>query len=117
MFDFRFINEKITGIGGQSVMATKVGKKKVLFVQGNRKVTERIISPVKYCPNIKERLISITSEMTNEGAKLSSNDCDNISLSYVNGDEIIFDCRTKTKAKWIPSVDVVSTADEIKNGI
>ena len=78
-------------------MATKVGKKKVLFVQANVKVTERIISPLKYCPNIKGRIISITGEMTNEGSQLPSNDCDNIILSYPNGYEIIFDCCTKTR--------------------
>ncbi len=91
MFDFRFINEKITGIGGQSLMDKNVGMKKVLFIQANGKVTERIISPVKYCPKIKKRRISITSEMTNEDAKLSSDHCENIILSYPNGDEITFD--------------------------
>ncbi len=53
MFDFRFISDKITGIGGHSVTATKVGKKKVLFVQSNRNMTEQIISPTKYCQNEK----------------------------------------------------------------
>ncbi len=38
MFDFRFTNEKITGIGDQVVTTTKVGNKKVLFVQANGKV-------------------------------------------------------------------------------
>ena len=95
MVDFRFVNEKIIEIGGQYVMATEVGKKKVLFIQANGKVPERIISPVKYCPNIKGRFVSITSKMANEGAKLSSDDNENIILSYLNGDEIIFDLRTK----------------------
>ncbi len=51
--------------------------------------------------------------MTNEGAKLSSDDHDNIILSYPNGDEIIFDCCTKSNTWWVPSIDVVSNADEI----
>ncbi len=52
--------------------------------------------------------------MTNEGAKLSSNDCDNKILSYLNGDEIIFDRLTKTNTGWVPSIYVVSNADEIE---
>ncbi len=70
MFDFRFINEKMTGIGGHSVTTMKVGKK-VFFVQANGNITERIISPVKCCSNSKTRHISITIEMTMEVSKLS----------------------------------------------
>ena len=47
--------------------------------------------------------------MTNEGAKLSSNDHDNNILSYLNDDEIIFDRRTKTNTGWVPSVDAMGT--------
>ena len=82
MFDFRFIIEKITGIGGQFEIATKVEMKKVLFVQANGKVTDQISSPVKYCSNAKTRFLSITSKMKIKGAKLTSNEQDNIILNY-----------------------------------
>ena len=71
--------------------ATKVGKKKVLLIHINSKVAEPIISPVKYCPNAKTRLIFITSDISKRGTKLSSNDQDNIYLTYSNGNKTIFD--------------------------
>ncbi len=93
--------------------ATKVGNNKVIFVQANGKVAERIVNLAKYCPNEKTRLISIMSEMPMEAEMLSSDEQDNIILTYPNGDEIIFDCCTKSSSGWVPSVDVVSNADEI----
>ncbi len=51
--------------------------------------------------------------MTMEGAKFSRNKQDNIILKYPNGDEIIFDRHTKSNSEWVPSVYVVSNADEI----
>ncbi len=113
MFDFRYGNEKVTGIVGQIVTATKMGKKKVLFIQVNDKVTECIIIQVKYCPNIKARLISITSKISKEGVKLSSDDQENIILTYPNGNEMIFDHCTKFSSGWVPSIDVVTNTDKI----
>ncbi len=52
--------------------------------------------------------------MTNEDAKLSSDDCDTIILSHPKGDDITFDCRTKTRTGWVPSIDDVSNTDEIE---
>ena len=61
LFDSKKVDETISGIEGQLVTASKVGKKKILFLQSNGKITERILGPVKIFSNATERLISITS--------------------------------------------------------
>ncbi len=94
-------------------MATKDGKKRMLFFQSDRKLTKRILSPVKIFPTETERLISITNEMSN-GAKLSSNVQNDIILTYSNGDKITFDLHTKTSSGWVPGIKVMSNADKIE---
>ncbi len=47
LFYYKQNSETITGIAGQSVMATKVGKKRMLFLQANEKITEHILGRVK----------------------------------------------------------------------
>src|SRR5210317_1868871 len=115
MYDTKEICEKIDGIGGQQILATKIGKKKVLFHQTDGKIVERIMDPVKYCANAQERLLSIPNEMSHHGAKLISNDCCDITLTYPNGDRIVLDRHIKTKNGWVPGVDVISNIDEIAN--
>ena len=51
--------------------------------------------------------------MANEGAKLSSENRDNIILTYPNGDEIIFDHCTKSRSEWLPSNDLISNVNKI----
>ncbi len=84
----------------------------MMFLQANGKITERILGPVKIFPNATERLITITNEMS-KGAKLSSNDQNDIILTYPNGDKIIFNHYTKTSSGWVMGIEVLSNIDEI----
>ena len=92
-----------------------MGKKKIAVCQLDGAITERLLSCYKYCPDGKDQLLSIPTEIKNEGAKLSSDERQNIHLIYPNGDEIIFDRRMKGKMRWIPGVDVISNANKIAN--
>ena len=85
LFDSKEISETITGIASQSVTATKVGNKRMLFLHNDVKITERIMRLVKKFPNVTKWLISITNEMSNR-TKLLSNGQNDIILTYPNGD-------------------------------
>ncbi len=50
LFDSKEIAETITGIEGQSVASAKVGKKRMLFLQANEKITDRILGTVTIFP-------------------------------------------------------------------
>ena len=113
MFDVEVIDETIGLVGGHRIRATKKGKKKVVFRQADGKLVERIIAPIKYCATARERLLSITNEMSGQNAVLSSNDKSDIILSYPNGDRIAFDRRAKTRDGWIAGIDAIPNRDEI----
>ena len=113
MFDVEVIDETIGLVGGHRIRATKKGKKKVAFRQADGKLVERIIAPVKYCATAQERLLSITNEMSSQDAVLSSNDKNDIILSYPNGDTIAFDRREKTGDGWIAGIDAIPNRQEI----
>ena len=74
MYDIRKINEIVGGIGGNKIRATKIGKKKVLFWQIDGEIVERVLYPVKYCANAQQPLLLLTNEMSNQGAKILSDD-------------------------------------------
>ena len=107
-YDVKMIDENFIGFGGQSVHATKKGKQKNFARQTDGKMTQRVLKLVKYCPEVTNRLISITAEMEKEGVKLSSNANNNIVMTYPNGDIIAFDRKVRTPSGWIPGVDVIS---------
>ena len=81
MYDVEEINELIGGIGPDAIVATKKGKKKCMIKQVDGTNIERILYPCKYCKDASDNLYSIMSEQS-KGAKLSSNEKNNILLHY-----------------------------------
>lgn len=104
MYDVVAINERIGGIGSD-VKATKKGKMRGLIKQADGTKTVKDLF-VKYCERAKENLFSITQELS-KGAKLGSDDSNNITLNYPDGSKITFDRRMKTRDGWVSGVDVV----------
>jgi len=60
----------------------------------------------EYMPGLPEpdNLLSITSQLDNEGAKLSSDSANNLILTYPDGCHVAFDQQIRTRDNWIPSV-------------
>jgi len=74
---------------------------------------ERILDPVKYCKDLKDKILSLTNEMSKQGGKLRSDKKSNITIEYPNGDVVVFDRRMKTKDGWEGSIEIISNAEEI----
>ena len=110
MYDVETIKEAIGGVG-DDVIATRKGKLRCLVKQADGSSTQRVLSPVKYCENAREGLLSITNEMSN-GATLGSDGTNNIVLRYPDGDTIVFDRRIKTRDGWVAGVEVIPLTDE-----
>ena len=110
MYDIENINEMIGGIGG-NVQLTKKGKLRCLVKQVDGTSTEKVLT-VKYGEKAGENLFSITKELS-YGAKLGSNDENNIILTYPDGSIVTFDRRIKTKDGWVGGVDIVPISSEI----
>ena len=87
----------------------------MVFRQKDGDLVEQIISPIKYCAAAQEWLLSITNEMSSQGAKLSSNSRNDIILSYPNRDKVTFDRCAKTRDGWVSGIDVVLNHDKIAN--
>eukprot|EP01083_Nonionella_stella_P273276 926952_1 len=114
MFDVVYIDEVVGGIGDQLLRATKKGKKRVKIQQADGSSMEKVLNPVKYCAKAKEKLFSITRELS-EGAKLASDANNNIILLYDDGTKIVFDRRIKTRDGWVGGVHISPVVDETVN--
>eukprot|EP01083_Nonionella_stella_P004795 13981_1 len=114
MFDVVYIDEVVGGIGDQLLRATKKGKKRVKIQQADGSSMEKVLNPVKYCAKAKEKLFSITRELS-EGAKLASDANNNIILLYDDGTKIVFDRRIKTHDGWVGGVHISPVVDETVN--
>jgi hypothetical protein len=109
MYDVKDIHEPISGISG-ALIATKVGKKRVMIkqVDGTSNLFE--INPVKYCANTRTELFSILTELDkrgNERAHLSSDSQNNMVLSYPSGGKIVFDRHLRTKDGRLSGVEMI----------
>ena len=111
MYDIEDIYEQIGGVGS-NIVATKKGKLKCRAVQANGSSTNKVLDPVKYSVQTRERLLSITNEMS-KGAKLGCDANNNIRLDYPDGSHIVFDRRIKTKDGWVAGVDIVPLVTEM----
>ena len=105
------IFQTVGGIGGHSIHAVKQGSKKVKVRQADGTDTERVLKCVKYCPKAKENLFAVNLEMSTEGAKMSSNDTNDLVLTYPNGDRIVADRRANTKDGWVGGVEITDVSD------
>ena len=110
MYDVEIIDQTISGIGN-GVKAKKKGKLRCLIKQVDGTSTSKVLS-VKYCENANENLFSITQELS-KGAKLGSDEENNITLSYPDGSSITFDRRIKTRDGWVCGVDIIPIATEM----
>ena len=91
--------------------ATKKGKLRSLIKQADGTSTVKVLH-VRYCERANENLFSITQELS-KGAKLGSDDLNNITLNYPDGSKITFDRRIKTRDGWVGGVDVVPIIDDV----
>jgi hypothetical protein len=110
MYQVERIHESIGGIGSD-VKATKKGKLQSLIKQADGTSTIKVLQ-VKYCARANENLFSITQELS-KGAKLGSDDINNITLDYPDGSKITFDRRIKTRDGWVGGVDVVPIINDV----
>jgi len=110
MYQVEKIHESIGGIGSD-VKATKKGKLRSLIKQADGTSTVKVFH-VKYCERANKNLFSITQELS-KGAKLGSDDLNNITLNYPDGSKITFDRRIKTRDGWVGGVDVVPIIDDV----
>ena len=81
MYDVEEINELIGGIGPDTIVATKKGKKKCMIKQADGTNIKRILYPCKYCKNYLDNLYSHMSEQS-KCVKLSSDKKNNILLHF-----------------------------------
>jgi hypothetical protein len=93
IYDIKNINKLIGGIGPD--------------------VIEKVLYPCKYSKDASDNLYSITSEQ-NIGARLSSDDKNNILLHYPDGSTVSFDQQLKTKDGWVAGVDIFTLAKSCK---
>ena len=93
MYDVKNINKLIGGIGPD--------------------VIEKVLYSCKYSKDASDNLYSITSEQ-NIGARLSSDDKNNILLHYPDGSTVSFDQQLKTKDGWVAGVDIFTLAKSCK---
>ena len=93
MFDIENIDEQIGDVGN-NIRVTRKGKLKAEVVQADGSKTTKTLSPVKYSKNAKEKLLSLTTEMT-AGAKLSSTTNNDVQVVYPDGYTVTFDGRIK----------------------
>ena len=106
MYDVEDINDIIGMPDGKStVRATKKGRKQFVIEQLDGTTTIKEFYPVKYTPGISDRLLSINAELSN-GAVLSSDNRNNLVLTYGDGSRIVCDRREKTKDGWVSGVDM-----------
>ena len=110
MYEVEHIHESIGGIGSD-VKATKKGKLRSLIKQADGTSTVKVLQ-VKYCARANENLFSITQELS-KGAKLGSDDSNNITLDYPDGSKITFDQPIKTRDGWVSGVDVVPIINDV----
>ena len=105
MYDLEDIQEEILGVGA-GINATKKGKFRGFIVQANGEKTYRELDCVKYSAGLEQDLFSITAELS-AGARVSSDENNNIELTYGDGTKIKFDRRVKTKDGWVAGVDIL----------
>ena len=80
----------------------------MLFHLSDGSWVPRVID-AEYMPGLPEpdNLLSITSQLDNEGAKLSSDPDNNLRLTYPDGYNIVFDQLIRTRDSWIyPVLDL-----------
>ena len=106
------IKESISGIGEGQMLATKKGKMRCAFRGANGSTVYQTLSPVKVAQGLQEDLFSITAEISNGGI-LSSDERLNIVLEYKGGQNIVFDCRCKTRDGWIAGIQVLPCSGEV----
>ena len=111
-YEIEAINESIVGIVND-VRATKKGKLQILIKQADGTSTIKV-SLVKFCVRAKENLFSFTQELS-KGAKLDSDNANNITLNYSDGSKITFDWRIKTRNGCVGGVDVVPIINNVAN--
>lgn len=111
MFDVTNICDTVGVVGGHSIIATKVGKKRYSVRQVDGTRTEKVLDRVKFCAEAREKLFSITYEMS-KGAGLSSDSSKNIILSYPDGSQIVCDRRMNVKGGgFVNGVEMVPVSD------
>ena len=81
----------------------KLKRKNVLSIQAYELVTECILRPVKYFQEAKEQIISIITKIPN--------DCCDITLTYSNDNEVIFDSFMKKSSGLVPDVEMILNAN------
>ena len=96
MFDVEEVREMVDGIGGKSVGITKKGKRWVTVRTQDGTETNILQDPYKCGPGVDSELFSITAELS-QGAKLSSDGRNDMTLTYPDGRVVTFDQRFKTK--------------------
>ena len=112
MYDVTIISDTIrTAEKGNTICATKMGQKKYVVRQVDGTESVKELYPVKYSPDVSNRLFSITCEIA-RGAKLSSDEKHNIILMYEDGSKIILDRRYMTKDGFIAGVELIPTSGE-----
>ena len=106
MYDCEEVDEIITIGNGQSIKATKIGKKKVKIFQEKGKDLYAVLENVKYVPKLAPyNLFSITTAIDN-GYKLG-NKGRKLTLMK-NGNKIVFDQEVKTKSGYVAGIKIQS---------
>ena len=101
LFDVENIKSKI-GVGDDhKLLSTKVGKKKIIIHQNNGKNIEVILTNVKYVPELKYNLFSLTKALKS-GWNIGNND----EIMYIKKDgiNIMFDQVFETESGQITGV-------------
>ena len=96
-------NERARGVGTAEL--TVKGDMPVIFKQVDGKCTRGTLEGIKVAPTQKHKLLSITAAMS-KGATLSSDSDNNIVLT-LNGKEIKFDRRIRTKSGNVQGVEIL----------
>ena len=112
MYDLEDIQDEIGGVGS-AIKATRKGKFKGYILQADGTKTYRELDCVKYSAELEQDLFSITAELS-AGARITSDENNNIELTYGDGTKIKFDRRVKTKDGWVAGVDIIPIQEQAK---
>ncbi len=111
MEDVALIEEKVFGVGNRKVHVTLKGKKRCRFKQTDGTIIERVLDPAKVARGLEDPFFPITCELSH-GAKLTSDEKNNLVLKYEDGRDVVFDRRFKKRDGWVTGVDICRSPDE-----
>ena len=107
----KIIKEYASGFGGAQVKTSLMGSKTYRIKQVDGSSVTKTFYPVKIAPK-GELLLSVTAEITRRGAKLATDENNDLVLTYPDGSVIKGDRHRLTKTGYVPGVEMIPVYDD-----